>query len=678
MLMERTADAPARQTGRRWEWIGLGALLIGTAVAYIWGLGASGWANSFYSAAVQAGSVSWKAFFFGSSDAANSITVDKPPMSLWLMSLSVRIFGLSSWAMLIPQALLGVGSVALLWATIRRQFGAAAGLLAGLALAVTPVAALMFRFNNPDALLVLLMIAAVWASMRAVEDGRTRWLVLTGVFVGFGFLTKQLQVMLVIPPIALMYLIAGRPTVVKRIGQLFAALAAAIVSAGWWLLAVELWPASSRPWIGGSQNNSILELTLGYNGLGRLNGEETGSVTPGGGGMGGGTGGGMWGETGITRMFDASQGGQIAWLIPSALILFVLGLALRGRVRRTDPQRAALTVWGLWLLVTGLTFSFMAGIFHSYYTVALSPAIAALIGAGSVLAWRRREQLWVRIGMAVAVVAAVAMAWVLLGRSADFVPWLRWAVLVVGSVAAVAVLIPAMTRGKLAVASILAIMFAGLAGPTAYAVDTVTTPHTGSIVTAGPSTGMGMGGPGGGRGMGARDGGGQMGQMPGGAQMPAGSPMPGGAQMGQAGAGQAPAGMPGAASDGAASDGRMGGGAGGLLSGSTPTEAITSLLEDDADSYTWVAAAIGSNSASGYQLATEDPVMAIGGFNGTDPSPTLEEFQQYVSDGQIHYFIAGGGMGGSSSGTSAEISEWVEANYTATTVDGVTLYDLSR
>ncbi|OAK54581.1 glycosyltransferase family 39 protein [Rhodococcoides kyotonense] len=673
MLMERTADAPVQRTGTRWEWVGLGALLLGTAVAYIWGLGASGWANSFYSAAVQAGSVSWKAFFFGSSDAANSITVDKPPMSLWLMSLSVRIFGLSSWAMLIPQALLGVGSVALLWATIRRQFGAAAGLLAGLALAVTPVAALMFRFNNPDALLVLLMIAAVWASMRAVEDGRTRWLVVTGMFVGFGFLTKQLQVMLVVPPIAAMYLVAGQPKLVKRLLQLFAALGAAIVSAGWWLLAVELWPASSRPWIGGSQNNSILELTLGYNGLGRLNGEETGSVG-GGGGPGGGAGGGMWGETGITRMFDASQGGQIAWLIPAALILFVLGLVLRGRARRTDPKRAALIVWGLWLLVTGLTFSFMAGIFHAYYTVALSPAIAALIGAGSVLAWRRREWLWVRIGLAAAVSAAVAMAWVLLGRSAEFVPWLRWAVLVVGLVAAVLLLVPVATRGKLAVATILAIMFAGLAGPTAYAIDTIATPHTGSIVSAGPSTGMGPGGMGrpGGMGGGTRDGG-PMGQMPGAGQVPQ---MPGPQMPGSQMPGQASAGFPGAAAaDGPM--GGMGGGAGGLLNGSTPSDALTSLLDADADSYTWVAAAVGSNSASGYQLATEEPVMAIGGFNGTDPSPTLEQFQQYVADGEIHYFIAGGGMGGGNSGTSAEIAKWVEANYTSTTVDGVTLYDLS-
>ncbi|MDV8022883.1 glycosyltransferase family 39 protein [Rhodococcus sp. IEGM 1330] len=672
------ATPSASTTSRRWEWFGLAALLVGTGVAYIWGLGASGWANSFYSAAIQAGSVSWKAFFFGSSDAANSITVDKPPMSLWLMSLSVRIFGLNSWAMLVPQALLGVASVALLRATVKRQFGGAAGLLAGLVLAVTPVAALMFRFNNPDALLVLLMIAAVWATMRAVESGKTKWLLITGMFVGFGFLTKQLQVMLVVPPLALTYLIAGPPRIGKRVLQLFGALGAMIVSAGWWLLIVELWPASSRPWIGGSQNNSILELTLGYNGLGRLSGDETGSVVPGGGGdagAGGAAGGSMWGETGLARMFDSSQGGQIAWLIPAALVLAVVGLVLRGRAPRIDAKRAGLLVWGLWLLVTGLTFSFMAGIFHSYYTVALAPAVAALIGAGSVSLWRRRETYWVRIALVVALASAVGMAWVLLSRSDTFVPWLKWVIVVVGVVACIALLIPAMTRGKLAVASILAVIFAGLAGPTAYAIDTIATPHTGSIVSAGPSTGMrGMGG-----GMGG--GGGPGGTQPGGTDGGAPGGMQGGA--GQAGApGQLPI-TGGTATGGTATDGRgeRGGmGGGGLLNGSTPTAAITSMLDANADSYTWVAAAIGSNTASGYQLATEDPVMAIGGFNGTDPSPTLAEFQQYVADGEIHYFIggSGGGMGGSSTGTSAEITAWVTENFTATTVDNVTFYDLTQ
>ncbi|BAH53084.1 ArnT family glycosyltransferase [Rhodococcus opacus] len=697
-LEEPKVDAaeppPAR---RRWEPWALAALLVGTAVAYIWGLGASGWANSFYAAAVQAGSESWKAFFFGSSDAANSITVDKPPMSLWLMSLSVRIFGLSSWAMLVPQALLGVGSVALLYATVKRWFGAPAGLLAGLVLALTPIAVLMFRFNNPDALLVLLMIASVWALLRAVEGGRTRWMVLTGVFVGLGFLTKQLQVMLVVPPLALTYLFAGPPKFGKRLAQCFAALGAMIVSAGWWLLTVELWPASSRPWIGGSQNNSILELTLGYNGLGRLNGEETGSVTPGGGrgdaaaAMGGageaiagagmpaggpGGGGGMWGSTGITRMFESAQGGQIAWLIPAALILLVAGLALRGRAPRVDTQRASFLVWGLWLLVTGLTFSFMAGIFHAYYTVALAPAVAALVAIGSVTLWRRRDMLWVRAVLAATLLATAAMSWVLLGRSASFVPWLKWAVVVVGVLAAVAVLIPALTRGRIAAVVTLAAMFTGLAGPTAYAVNTMATPHTGSIVSAGPTVEGGRGGPGGMGGPGGTDGAGRMGGRTDGAAGAAGGAMP--AMPG----GTAPGATNGAtagATDGMGGMGAMGGGAaGGLLSGSNPGAELVSLLEQDSGNYTWVAAAIGSNSASGYQLATEDPVMPIGGFNGSDPSPTIEQFQQYVADGRIHYFISGGrggGMGGD--GTASEISTWVQANFTAVTVDGVTLYDLT-
>lgn len=644
---EPSLSAPV--TSPRWEWTGLVALLVGTGIAYIWGLGASGWANSFYSAAIQAGSVSWKAFFFGSSDAANSITVDKPPMSLWLMSLSVRIFGLNSWAMLVPQALLGVASVALLRATVKRRFGGAAGLLAGLVLALTPVATLMFRFNNPDALLVLLMIASVWALLRGVETGKTKWLLITGMFVGFGFLTKQLQVMLVVPPLAMTYLISGPPKLLTRLVQLCGALGAMVVSAGWWLLIVEFWPASSRPWVGGSQNNSILELTLGYNGFGRLSGDETGSVTPGRGGTGAGTGGSMWGETGIFRMFDSSQGGQIAWLIPAALILLVVGFVLRGRTPRTDGQRASLIVWGSWLLVTGLTFSFMAGIFHSYYTVALAPAVAAVVGIGSVMSWRRRDTYWVRIAMALAVASTVAMASVLLHRSESFVPWLKWAILVVGVLAVVALLIPALTRGRVAAASILAVMFAGLAGPTAYAVDTIGTPHTGSIVSAGPNTGMrGFGGMGEGR----RGQGGP----PGGMQLPGAD---GGAEMGATGRG-------------------MGGGTGGLLEGSTPAAAITAMLGQDAGSYTWVAAAIGANTAAGYQLATEDPVMPIGGFNGTDPSPSLAQFQQYVADGQIHYFIGGDGMRGMESGTSAAISAWVTDNFAATTVDNVTLYDLTQ
>ncbi|WP_068144436.1 ArnT family glycosyltransferase [Rhodococcoides corynebacterioides] len=653
--------APSRRT-LHWETPAAIALIVGTAVAYLVNLSASGWGNSFYAAAVQAGSQSWTAFFFGSSDAANSITVDKPPMSLWVMGLSVRLFGLNSWSVLAPQVIIGAASVAVLWRTVRRHAGPAAGLLAGLTLALTPVAALMFRFDNPDALLVLLMIVAVWATLRAVDDGRTRWLVVAGAAVGAGFLTKQLQVMLVVPPIALTYLVAGPVSLPRRVGQLVAALGAAVVTAGWWIAVVELWPASSRPWIGGSQNNSILELTLGYNGLGRLNGEETGSVVSGGGGGAAG----RWGDTGILRLFEAAQGGQIAWLVPAALILGLAALVFRGRAPRTDGLRAGVVLWGLWLVVTGLTFSFMAGIFHAYYTVALAPAVAALVGTGAVVLWRRRDRIASRLVLAAAMIATVATAWILLSRSATFVPWLRIVVVVAGAVALVGLLAPRLTGGRLAAVTVTAALIAGLAGPTAYAVHTIATPHTGSIVSAGPAVEGGrggFGGPGDGRGRGdgqaaarfpgAPTGGGPAGGVPAGG--PAGGPPPGAA-----------------ASDGAPA----GGGAGGLLNGSTPGAELTALLEQDAGTYTWVAATVGSNAASGYQLATEDPVMPIGGFNGSDPSPTLEQFQQYVAEGRIHYFLAGG-QGGRNSGPAAEIAAWVEATFTAQTIDGVQVYDLT-
>ncbi len=247
-------------------------LLIGTAAAYLWNLTASGWANAFYSAAVQAGADSWSAFFWGSFDASNAITVDKPPAALWVMALSVRLFGLSSFAILLPQVLMGVGTVAVVYATVRRWFGPGAGLLGGLAMALTPVAVLMFRFNNPDALLTLLMALAVWATLRAVEAGSVRWMALAGVFTGFGFLTKSLQVLLVLPALGLVWLVCADTTVRRRLLGAVAALGALVASAGWWVAVVELVPSSMRPYIGGSQADSFLELTFGYNGLGRLDG----------------------------------------------------------------------------------------------------------------------------------------------------------------------------------------------------------------------------------------------------------------------------------------------------------------------------------------------------------------------------------------------------------------------
>ncbi|MEV1146026.1 glycosyltransferase family 39 protein, partial [Micromonospora sp. NPDC049799] len=432
------APAPSREVAPpvprspRWARPALTTLLLATAVLYVWGLGANGWANSYYAAAVQAGSESWTAFFYGSSDAANSITVDKTPASLWLMVLSVRLFGLNSWAMLVPQALCGVAAVGVLYATVRRWYGPAAGLIAGAVLAVTPVATLMFRFNNPDALLVLLLVAAAYATVRAVETASTRWIVLAGTLVGFGFLTKMLQAFLVVPVLAGVYLLAAPTGRWRRLRQLLLAGLALVVAGGWWVAVVELVPASARPYVGGSQTNSVLELTFGYNGLDRITGEEEGSVGPPGGAAL------LGGETGVLRMFDDRIGGQVSWLLPAALILLVAGLVVAGRAARTDRTRAGLLLWGGWLLVTGAVFSFMSGIFHEYYTVALAPAVGALVGIGTTLLWRLRASGTRRWSLAATLVLAGTLAvtawwsWTLLDRSPDWHPWLRPAVLVTG------------------------------------------------------------------------------------------------------------------------------------------------------------------------------------------------------------------------------------------------------
>ncbi len=265
-LVRGHADEPA------WARPLLIALLALTAISYLIDLTASGYANSFYAAAVQAGTKSWKAFFFGSIDSSNFITVDKPPASLWVMELSGRLFGFSSGSMLVPQVLEGVVSVALLAAAVKRWFGAGAGLLAGTALAVTPVAALMFRFNNPDALMVCLMVAAAYCLVRALENGRTRWLLGVGALLGFAFLAKMMEAFLVVPGFALVYLIAAPVAVRQRLKGLLFGGVALLVSSGWWVAIVALWPASSRPMIDGSPDNSILNLIFGYNGFGRLSG----------------------------------------------------------------------------------------------------------------------------------------------------------------------------------------------------------------------------------------------------------------------------------------------------------------------------------------------------------------------------------------------------------------------
>ncbi|MER7274289.1 glycosyltransferase family 39 protein [Dactylosporangium sp. NPDC000244] len=619
------ANRPAHQAAARrpvWQRPALAALLLLTGVLYLWRLGDSGYANSFYAAAVQAGTQSWKALLFGSLDAGNVITVDKPPASLWIMGLSGRIFGFNSWSLLVPQALEGVAAVALLYATVKRHFGAAAGLLAGAALALTPVAVLMFRFDNPDALLTLLLVAGAYCTTRAVEQASPGWLSLAATALGFAFLTKMLQGLLVLPGFALAYLIAAPATVGRRLVHLLTAGATLVVSAGWFVALVALWPASSRPYIGGSTNDSLLELALGYNGLGRILGGNGNRGGGGGGGMGNV---GFGGSTGITRLFGDSMGTEISWLLPAALIALVAGLWFTRRAPRTDATRAAFIVWGGWLLVSGLVFSYMSGTIHPYYTVALAPSIAALVAIAGRELWRARAALPTRLVLAAMVFVTAAWDFVLLSRDASWNPWLRWSLLLLGGAAAVAIaafggLAPAVRPGRpglgrrLAVVLTLAAVLTGFGGTSAWALATANQPHAGSIPTSGPaSAGMGGGFGGGG--------------------------------------------------------GRMGGFGG---EGQSDSE-LTTLLRSTTT--TWAAATTGDQTAAELELATGKSVIAIGGWDGSDPAPTLAEFQAMVAKGQVAYYVSGG-RGGGMGGGNSEIATWVAANYTAQTVGSTTVYKL--
>ncbi|WP_427133961.1 glycosyltransferase family 39 protein [Pseudarthrobacter sp. S9] len=612
------------------------ALLLALAAGlYLWNLEATGYANSFYAAAIQAGTKDWTALLFGSLDAGNAITVDKPPAALWIPALAGRIFGFSALSMLIPQALMGVAAVGLLYLTVKRVSGPAAGLLAGVALALTPVAALMFRFNNPDAMLTLCLVLAAYLTTRAIEKAGWEWLAAAGAVIGLAFLTKMLQGFLIVPGLALAYLWAAPATLGRRLLHLLAAAAGIAVVAGSYIAVFQLTPASARPYMAGSENNSFLELTFGYNGLGRITG--SGGGMPGGGAGGVGAGGvgagggagmpgggnvGFGGAAGITRMFGASFGGEVSWLLPAALILLAAGLWFTRREARTSKTRAALLLWGGWLAVTAGIFSFMSGTVHPYYAVALAPAIAALVGIGSVELWRGRAHWPARSVLAATVLASSVWAAVLLGRDPAWLPGLRVIVVALGLLAATALLLRADTfpglpgrfRRAATAGVVILSLLAGGVGSAAWTLATAAQPHAGSIPTSGP-TASAMGG------------------------------------------------------------GRAIGGVGGGMGGESTSAELTALLKSSGAK--WSAIVSGATQAASLELATGTSVIALGGWNGGDPYPTLAQFQAMVDRGEIGYFISGGmgGMGGGRGGNS-EVATWVAANFQAQTVGTSTVYKL--
>ncbi len=626
-------------TGRRPSrsgWI-TGAIAALTAVLYTWALSGVGYGNSYYAAAVKSAATSWKAFFFGSIDPGNFITVDKPPAAFWVQGLSARIFGFSSWSMLLPEALAGVASVLILHHLVRKWAGDWAAHLAALAFALTPVAVEMFRYNNPDALLTFLCLAAAWALWSAVETGRTRSLVLSAALIGLAFDTKMLQAYLVLPAFVLVYLIAGPPKLARRLGQLLAALAVLVVSSGWWVAVVALWPSASRPYVGSTTNNSILSLIFGYNGLARIFGNSAGGG-PGSGGSPGGGSIGFGGTAGWLRMFNVANGGQLSWLLPVAGAGLLAGLWLTRDKPRTDRGRAGWMLWGGWAIACLAVFSLSRGIFHPYYSIQLAPAVAALAGAGGVALWKLgRAHAWLRWALPTAIVVTAGWAVVVLDRTSSYDAWLRPAILFGTAIVAAGFWLGERLRDRavvLAAAGLAAVVL--LAGPAAYAITTVRHPGSGSIVAAGPSTGSGFGGPGG--------------------STPTGVGGPGGSQRASASADQT----------------------------------LIRYLVAHRGRSKYLVAAFGSQSSAPIIIATGDPVITIGGFNGSDPAPTLAQFERLVSEGEVRYVLIngtgtaapGGGPGGGGATTSS-IAAWAESHGTAVSSSAVgassgTLYDLAH
>jgi 4-amino-4-deoxy-L-arabinose transferase-like glycosyltransferase len=603
--------------------VGLGVLLVATAVMYLWNITINGMGNQFYAAAAQAGSRNWEALLFGSLDPHNFITVDKPPVSQWVMGLSGQIFGFNSASMLIPQALMAVAAVALLYGAVARISGPRVGLLAGAVLALTPVAALMFRFNNPDAVMVLLMTAAAYCTVRAVQRASVTWLAWAGVALGFAFLAKMLEGLMVAPALAAVYLVAAPTTLRTRLRHVLVAAVAFVVSAGWFVVLTLLWPASSRPYIAGSTDNNFMNLVLGYNGFARVLGNNHMGFGPPDNVVGsaagaqlniGRHGGFAFGDQsqGWSRLFSGEFGFEIGWLVPAALLATVLVVLSRGRAPRTDLTRAGAILFGGWLVVDGLVLSFMHGGIHAYYCLSIAPPMAAMFAIGVHELWQHREKWWYRAGLAVMVGGTGVWSWWILGRNAGWLPVLRWTILALAVVAVIAVLWPRTVAARRAVVlGALGVgLFAALAGPAAYTFATIGQPHEGG----GPSVGP--------------------------------------------------------ADDSRQNHFWFGQGA--------DNADLAAILKDT--NTEWSAAVSRSSSAANLELSTDTAVMAVGGFSGSDPVPTLSQFQDDVAQHKVAYYIVisnrGHGPGWGTRGH-ADIAKWVAAMFPSTTVGNATVYNLS-
>ncbi|MGZ3142681.1 ArnT family glycosyltransferase [Lentzea chajnantorensis] len=644
------AATPADTRPARWPAWALAAICATAGALYAWRIGAGQVGNSYYAAAAKSMSTSFTNFLFGSFDPAGVVTVDKPPMALWPQAVSVWLFGFHGWAVLLPQVVEGVAAVFLLHRTVRRWAGEHVALLAALIFALTPVTVAINRDNNPDTLLVLTLVAAAYALTRSVQAPesrvRTTWLLWCAFFIGCGFLTKMLQAWIVVPGFALAYLVATGSPLKRRVADLLGAGVVLVVSSFWWVALHAFWPGS-KPYIGGSTDGGAWDLIIGYNGLGRVFG---GSGNRGGGGermigtppagmeVAGPGGGAMFGgQAGVTRMFDNAVGGQISWLLPLSLLVLVAvavgGVLLRRRreVPGDAAERAGWFLWGSWLLVTMAVFSFAQGIFHPYYTTMLAPAVAAISAAGLVMFWRARSV--VRFLLPVSVVLTAAWAFVVVSRDTSWHGWARWAVVGVAAVAVV-VLLAGLRRTGL-VAAVVAVLLVPAVWSTATA---ATATDNGVMPAAGPADGGGQF---------FRDG-----------------PVPGGQAPGQMppnGTRQAP--------DGRADRGQQmrGPGPGSRELTQEQRKILAYAKENSSGAAITLAVAGSAQAAAPFIMGSDEVVIGMGGFSGSDDAPSVDQLQAWVSGGRLKFVLGnGGGMGmRGPGGTDNGRQEWITQHCSA-------------
>jgi len=637
-----------------------------------------GYANSYYAAAVLSMLGSWHNFFFVAFDPGGFLAVDKPPLGLWIQAASAKAFGFSGLSILLPQALAGVASVAILTHLVGRAFGRPAGLIAGLALALMPIAVVVSRNNTMDSTLVLFMLLAAWAMTKAVERGRLRMVLLSALMVGLAFNVKSLEAYFVLPGLALAYLVAAPLRLRSRLWHLVPAAAAVLVVSLSWALAVDLTPAGLRPYVTNSGSNSELSLLLGYNGLGRVTSAVLSRLpnvpflhlrvdlsivptfSPG------------IGDPGLFRLLSANLVGQVGWLLPLAVFGLVAAVLQAGR-RGPGGGRgtAALAIWVGWLVVAGGFFS-VARFFHLYYLVALGPAVAAAAGFGSVALWQEfREGLsgsagrWWRGWLLPAAVATTATVQAnALGAYPGLPARLAPALAVGGLLAAGllgALLVGARFRGlapgaawRRLAAPVLGVSLVGLlVAPAAWSLVSITNGNGSAwLPQAGPATTLAFRGPafaaGAGPAFGSRGGG----------VGPPGSAAPGPR-------GPVPGGF-----------GRFGrGGGAGALTFAGPdlpqvSPSLISYLEHNRGGARYLVATMTTSYASLLILQTGQPVMTLGGYQGWDRIVDSAQLASAVSSGTVRFFLVGGGAAPgfgtvAAADANTDLVRWITSNCSA-------------